>query len=86
MTTVSNELVKAIWDAGFTCSTIAPLVGLTGATFSLRRKGRVDWGLNECYHILDILNIPREQITKYFVGGLDKKKPKIRNLLKARMK
>lgn len=74
MVTVTNELIQAIWDANFTCETIAPLVGLTGATFSLRKKGRCSWGLNECYGILDILKIPRDQITRYFVGGLDKKK------------
>lgn len=70
MTTISYELMQAIHKAGFTCETLAPLVGLTGATFSLRKKGKVDWGLNECYGILDILKIPRSEITKYFVGGL----------------
>jgi hypothetical protein len=74
MVTISLELKEAIRAAGFTCSSIAPLVGITGATFSHKKKGRIDWRLNECYGILDILNIPRDQITRYFVGGKLKKK------------
>ena len=36
--TVKQQLMDAIKKSGHTAKTIAPLIGLTGATFSLRKK------------------------------------------------
>lgn len=73
MTSVTNELGAAMHKAHLTAETLAPLVGLTGETWSLRRKCHVQWELEKCFQILDILGIPRDQIYKYFVGGIIEK-------------
>lgn len=74
ITTISNELIQAIKNANLTLETLCPMIGMTPSNFSQRKHGRVDFGLNECYQILDILKIPRNQIEHYFVGGMLPKK------------
>jgi DNA-binding XRE family transcriptional regulator len=69
MTTITNELIYAMKSKGLTADVLASLVGLTSSTFSFRKRGRVHWELEKCYMILDILEIPRNEIYKYFVGG-----------------
>lgn len=74
ITTVTYELLAAIHAKGMTTENLAPMVGLSVGGFSHRKHGRTDFGITECYEILDILGIPREEICKYFVGGMLPKK------------
>lgn len=70
MVTITKDLTKRIRAAGYTYETLAPLVGLTGSMFTIRKRGRVHWELDICYKILDILEIPRSQIEDFFIGGI----------------
>ena len=66
MTTITEELHIAIKQSGHTQETIAPLIGLTGATFSLRKKGKVSWELDKCFRLVKLLNLPDDDIRRYF--------------------
>ena len=70
MITITKDLHDAIRKSGHTQKTIAPLIGLTGATFSLRKKGKVSWELDKCLLLMRILHIPKEDIFTYFRSDL----------------
>ncbi len=40
--------------------------GLTANVLSTRFTGRVDWSLHEMYAIMDALQLPMEEMAKYF--------------------
>ncbi len=67
--TITHELIELMHSNGLTAETLAPVVGLTSSTFSLRKHGIVSWELDRCYQILDVLGEKRENIYKYFIGG-----------------
>lgn len=66
MITITKDLHDAIRKSGHTYKTIAPLIGLTGATFSYRKTGKVSWELDKILLLMDILHIPRTEIFTYF--------------------
>jgi DNA-binding XRE family transcriptional regulator len=69
MITITPTLKQAIKGAGYTGQTLAPLIGLSPQSFSQRKRGTAPWLLDECYQILDVLEIPRQKIYLYFTGG-----------------
>lgn len=70
MITITKDLHDAIRKSGHTQKTIAPLIGLTGATFSYRKTGKVSWELDKILLLMKILHIPKEEIFTYFRGDL----------------
>lgn len=67
--TVHPDLFRIMRKQGFTNENMAAMVGLSAASFSLRKHGVINWELDKCYRILDILNIPRTELPRYFSGS-----------------
>ena len=64
--TVHPDLFRVMRKQGFTNENMAAMVGLSAASFSLRKHGVINWELDKCYRILDILEIPRTELPRYF--------------------
>lgn len=47
-------------------SKLAPLVGLSPSALSKRLNGVTAWNIDECYRVLDELEIDRRELPKYF--------------------
>jgi len=67
--TIHPELFRIMRGKGYTNEVMAAMVGLSAASFSLRKHGAINWELDKCYRILDILDIPRTELPRYFAGS-----------------
>jgi DNA-binding Xre family transcriptional regulator len=67
--TISSELIEIMKNKGIKSENLALSIGLSPASFSLRKHGNVPWELEKCYQILDILEIPRSDIARYFADS-----------------
>jgi DNA-binding Xre family transcriptional regulator len=67
--TINSELFAIMKNKGITSENLALTVGLSPASFSLRKHGNVSWELEKCFQILDILEIPRSDIARYFADS-----------------
>jgi DNA-binding Xre family transcriptional regulator len=67
--TINTELFEIMKNKGIKSENLALSIGLSPASFSLRKHGNVPWELEKCYQILDILEIPRSDIARYFADS-----------------
>lgn len=45
---------------------LAAWVGISTSSLSKRLNGVITWNINECYAVLDALEVDHKEITKYF--------------------
>ena len=67
-TTIHPALFEIMRRKRITNENMAAMIGLSGASFSLRKHGNINWELDKVYQILDILEIPRSDMPRYFSG------------------
>ena len=61
-----RKLRGAILQAGYKHSEVAKAVGLSSSNFSRRMTDAHSFTLTEAYTILELLKLPREDISIYF--------------------
>ena len=67
-----QKLRARMLEFGVDRKTIANELGVALNTIDCRFSGRNQWRIDECYKVLDLLDIPKDQISEYFPwnGGL----------------
>ena len=63
---IHPELFEIMHKKGIRNENMAAMIGLSGASFSLRKHREVILDVDRAYEILEILNIPKHKFTKYF--------------------
>jgi len=67
--TLHPDITNIMRSKGITSENLALTVGLSPASFSLRKHNKVPWEIQKAYQILDILEIPRSDIAMYFADS-----------------
>lgn len=69
MSRVFSRLRSRIRERGWTCAELAEELGMTAQSFSNRMSNRKSFDLAEMYKIMDILDIPYNEMYLYFSKG-----------------
>jgi transcriptional regulator with XRE-family HTH domain len=67
--TLHPDITNIMRSKGITNENLAAMIGLSAASFSLRKHGHVPFEIQKAYQILDILEIPRSDIARYFADS-----------------
>ena len=67
--TLHPDITNIMRSKGITNENMAYFLGLSPASFSLRKHNKVPFEIQKAYQILDILEIPRSDIAKYFADS-----------------
>jgi predicted transcriptional regulator len=67
--TLHPDITNIMRSKGITNENMACMLNLSPASFSLRKHNKVPWEIQKAYQILDILEIPRSDIARYFADS-----------------
>ena len=69
MSRLYSRLRSRIRERGWTCADIAEDLGITAQSFSNRMNNKTPFDLAEIYKIMDLLEIPYNEMHLYFSKG-----------------
>ena len=60
------RIYKRMREKKIKASYLAAYVGISPAVLSKKLNGRTPWRLDECYAVLDALEVDRRELVRYF--------------------